>query len=136
MAFSFVLFKLLRHPWWIRRYIKWHSVHTIYWTDFKLNFINDFQIYKMADNNSVVQSLKFYEFGKNSLWLSIVHNKQWNRLSLDITRQFSYIKDGETKEGSSSTYLNLTAAKAFLNQLPLAYQLVKKLQHNQVVKNL
>ena len=90
----------------------------------------------MADNNSVVQSVKLYEFGKNSLWLSIVNNKQWNRFSLDITRQFSYIKDGETKEGSASTYLNLTAAKAFLNQLPLAYQLVKKLQHNQVVKNL
>ena len=88
----------------------------------------------MADNNSVVQSVKFYEFGKNSLWLSIVHNKQWNRFSLDITRRFSYIKNGETKLGSSSTYLNLTAAKALLDQLPLAYQLAKKLQHNQGVK--
>ena len=27
----------------------------------------------MADNTSVVQSVKFYEFGKNSLSLSIVH---------------------------------------------------------------
>ena len=56
----------------------------------------------MADNNSIVQSVKFYEFNKNSLWLSIVHIKLWNRFSLDITRQFSYIKDGETKEGSSA----------------------------------
>ena len=88
----------------------------------------------MGDNNSVVQSVKFYEFGKTILWLSIIHNKQWNKFSLDITRQFSYIKDGETKDGSSSTYFNLTAAKALVDQLPLAYQLTKKLQDNQGVK--
>ena len=75
----------------------------------------------MADNNSVVQSVKFYKFGKYLLWLSIVHNKQCNRNSLDITRKFSYTKDGETKEGSCSTYLNLTAVKALVDQLPLAY---------------
>ena len=51
----------------------------------------------MADNNSLVHSVKFDEFGKNSLWLSIVYNKQWNKFSLDITRKFSYKKDGETK---------------------------------------
>ena len=72
-------------------------MHTIYWTGFNLNFINDIQIYKMADNNFILQSVKFYEFGKNSLWLGIVHNKQWNRYSLDITRKFTYTKDGETK---------------------------------------
>ena len=71
----------------------------------------------MADNISLVQSVKLYEFGKNSLWLSIVHNKQWNRFSLNITRNFTYTKDGETKEGSSSTYLNLTAAKALVDKL-------------------
>ena len=109
-------------------------MHTIYWTVFNLNFIHDFQIYKMADNNSVVQSVKIYEFGKNSLWLSIVHNKQWNRFSVDITRKFSYIEDGETKGGSSSIYFNLTFATALVVQLPLAYQLVKILQDNQVVK--
>ena len=81
----------------------------------------------MANYNSVVQSIKCYEFGKNSLWLSIVHNKQWNKYSLDITRKFSYTKDGETKEGSCSTYLNLIAANALVDQLPLAYQLAKKL---------
>ena len=89
-------------------------MHSIYWTDFNLNFIHDFKMYKMSDNNSVVQSVKFYEFGKNSLWLSIVHTKQWNRFSLDITSQFSYIKDGESKEGFSSTYLNLPVAKALV----------------------
>ena len=75
----------------------------------------------MADNNSVVQSVKFYEFGKNLLLLSIVHNRQWNRFSLDITRKFSYTKDGETKEGSSTIYLNLSATKALVDQLALAY---------------
>ena len=88
----------------------------------------------MADNNSVVQSVKFYEFGKNSLWLSIVHKKQWNRYSLDITRKFTYTKDGDTKESASSTYLNLTAAKALVDQLPLGYKLAKNLQDNQGVE--
>ena len=87
----------------------------------------------MADNNSVVQSVKFYEFGKNSLWLSIIHNKQRNRYSLDITRKFTYTNNGETKEGASSSYLNLTAAKALVDLLQLAYKLVKTLQDNQVV---
>ena len=111
-------------------------MHNIYWTVFNLNFIHDFQIYKMADNNSVVQSVKFYEFFKNLLWLSIVHNKQCNRFSLDITSQFSYIKDGETNEGSSSAYLNFTAAKALVDQLPLSYQLAKKLHDNQGWKSI
>ena len=84
----------------------------------------------MADNNSVVQSVKFYEFSKNSLWLSIVHNKQWNRFSLDITRKFSYTKDGETKEGSFTIYLNVTATTALVDQLALSYQLAKNLQDN------
>ena len=88
----------------------------------------------MAENNSILHSVKFYEFGKHSLWLSIVHNKQWNRYSLDITRKFTYTKDGETKEGSCSTYLNLTATKALVEQLPLAYQLAKNFQDNQGVK--
>ena len=48
----------------------------------------------MASNNLVVLSIKCYEFGKNLLWLSIVHNKQWNRYLLYITRKFSYTKDG------------------------------------------
>ena len=76
----------------------------------------------MADNNSVVKSVKYYAFGKTSLCLCIVHNNQWNKFSLYITLKFTYTKDGETKEGSCSTYLNLTAAKALVDQLPLAYQ--------------
>ena len=71
----------------------------------------------MAYNNSVVQSVKFFEFGKNLLWLSIIHNKQWNRYSLNITRQFNYIKDSENKKGYCSVYLNLTAAKALVDHL-------------------
>ena len=69
----------------------------------------------MADNNSVVQSIKLYEFSKNSLWLSIIHSKQWNRILLDITRKFNYTKDCETKKGSSTIYLNLTATKALID---------------------
>ena len=88
----------------------------------------------MFDNNSIVQSVKFYEFGKNSLWLSIVHNKQWNKYSLDITRKLTYTKDGETKEGSCSIYLNLSTTKALVEQLPLAFQLAKSLQDNHGVK--
>ena len=88
----------------------------------------------MANHNSVVQSIKCYEFGKNSLCLSIVHNKQWNKYWLNITHKFSYTKDGETKDGSCSTYLNLMAAKAFVDQLPLASQLAKKLQDKHGVK--
>ena len=88
----------------------------------------------MANYNSVVQSIKCYEFKINSLWLSIVHNKLWNRYSLDITRKFRYTKDNETKEGSCSTYLNLIAAKALVDQLPLAYQLAKNHQDNQGVE--
>ena len=134
MAFVFSLTKLLRKPKWVRRYIKWHAGHSIYWTVYIENFINDFLMYKMSNYNSVAHSIKCYQFGKNSLWLSIVHNKQWNRYSLNITRQFTYTKDGETKEGSCSTYLNLTAAKALVDQLPLAFQLAKNLQNNQGVK--
>ena len=68
------------------------------------------------------------------MWLSIVHNKQWKRYSLDITRKFTYTKDCETKEGASSTYLNLTAAKELVDQLPLAYKLAKNIQDNQGVE--
>ena len=88
----------------------------------------------MAENNSIVQSVKFYEFGKNSLWLRIVHKKQWNRYSLDITRKLTYSNNGKTKEGSCSTYLNLTATKALVEQLPFVYQLAKNFQDNQGVK--
>ena len=69
----------------------------------------------MAENNSIVQSVKFDKFDKILLWLNIVQNKQWNRFLLDIMHKFSYIKDGETKEGSFSTSLNLTAAKSLVD---------------------
>ena len=68
----------------------------------------------MANYNSVVQSIKCYKFGKSLLWLSIVHNKLWNKYLLDITRKFSYTKDGKTKEGFCITYLNLIAANTFV----------------------
>ena len=58
-GFSIVI---LQHPVKANRYINLIVVQTIYWTVFNLDFINDFQIYKMADNYSVVQSVKFNEF--------------------------------------------------------------------------
>ena len=75
-----------------------------------------------------------YEFSNNSLWLSIAHYKLWTRYSLDITGKFGYTKDGETKKGFCSIYLNLIAAKVLVDQLPLAYHLSKKLQDNQCVE--
>ena len=42
---------------------------------FNINLIHLFQIYKMAENNVVVQNVKFYEFNKNTFQLGIVHNK-------------------------------------------------------------
>ena len=88
----------------------------------------------MADNITTVQTVKFYEFGKNSLWLGINFNKQWNSYSLDMIRKFTYTKNGETKEGYSTTYLKLTAAKALVDQLLGDYQLAKNLQDNQGVE--
>ena len=88
----------------------------------------------MDNYNSVVQSIQCYEFNKNLLWLSIVHTKLWNSYLLAITRKFRYTKDGETNEGSCSTYLNLIAAKALVDQLALAYQLAKNLQDNHCVE--
>ena len=45
--------------------------------------------------------------------------------------QVQHYQTGETKEGSCRTYLNLIAAKALVDHLPLAYQLANKLQNNQ-----
>ena len=80
-----------------------------------------FKVYTMADNNSALQSVKFYKFGKTSLYISIVHNKQWNRFSLNITRKFSHTNKGEMKTSPSTIYLNLTATKPLVEQSSLAY---------------
>ena len=82
----------------------------------------------MVHNISSVQCVKFSEFTKNSLLLRINFNKQLNRYLLDITRKFTYTKNGDTKVGFCTTYLNLTAAKALVDQLQGAYQLAKNLQ--------
>ena len=88
----------------------------------------------MAENFSTVQSVKFYEFGSNSYWIGVVFNKQWEQYYLDITRKYTYTKDGQSKQGLTSTYLNLTAAATLINQLPGAYRFTKHLQDNQTVK--
>ena len=84
----------------------------------------------MAVNFSTVQTVKFYEFGSSSYLVGVVFNKQWDRHYLEITRKYKYNKDGQETEGSSSTYLNLSAAAALLKQLPTSYQLAKDLQEN------
>ena len=81
-----------------------------------------------------MQSVKFYEFGFNSYWIGVVFNKQWEKYYLDITRKYTYTKDNQTKEGSTSTYLNLAAAAALVDQLPGVYQFAKNLQDNQGVE--
>ena len=83
----------------------------------------------MAAKFSTVQTVKFYEFGSSSYWVGVVFNKQWDRHYLEITRKFKYNKAGQETEGSSSTYLNLSAA-ALIKQLPtnpLAKDLQEKL---------
>ena len=87
----------------------------------------------MAERFSAVQSVKFYEFGSNSYWIGVVFNKQWAKYYLDITRKYTYTKDRQSKEGSTSTYLNLTAAAALVDQLAGVYQFAKNLQDNQFV---
>ena len=88
----------------------------------------------MAKRFSAVQSVKFYNFGSNSYWIGVVFNKQWETYYLDNTRKYTYTKDGQSKEGSTSTYLNLTAAAALVDQLPGVYQFEKNLQDNQGVE--
>ena len=87
----------------------------------------------MAEKISTVQSVKFYEFGSNSYWIGVVFNKQWEKYYLDITRKYTYSKGGQSKEGSTSTYLSLTAAAALVDQLPGVYQFAKNLQDNKGV---
>ena len=88
----------------------------------------------MAERLSAMQSVKFYEFGSNSYWIVVVFNKQWEKYYLNITRKYTYIKNGQSKEGSTSNNLHLTAAAALVDQLPGVYQFAKNLQDNQGVE--
>ena len=87
----------------------------------------------MADIFSTVQSVKFDEFGSNSYWIGVVLNKQWKKYYLDIKRKYTYTKNGQSKKGSTSTYLHLTAAAALVEHLPGVYRFAKNLQDNQGV---
>ena len=47
----------------------WHPVHKIYWSVINyIKFIQLFQSFKMANNFSIEQSVKFDEFISNSYW--------------------------------------------------------------------
>ena len=81
-----------------------------------------------------MQSVKFYEFGSNSYWINVVFNKQWEKYYLDISRKYTLTKDRKSKEGSTSTYLNLSAAAALVDQLPGAYRIAKNLHGKQSVE--
>ena len=87
----------------------------------------------MAKRFSAVHSVKLYEFCSNSYWISVVFNKQWEKYYLDITRKYTYTKDGQLKERSIITYVNLTAAAALVDKLPGVYQFATNLQANQGV---
>ena len=66
-------------------------------------------------SNCVVQIVKLYIFGKNSLWLNIVHNKQFNSDSLDFTRKLRNINDDTPNKVFCSIYFILTAVKTLVD---------------------
>ena len=82
----------------------------------------------MATQNNIVQKVKFYEYRNTSMWLAVVYNNQWKKYSIHLTRTFSYMKDGETKQGSNTIFLPLSAAAALIGQLVPAYQYSKQLE--------
>ena len=61
------------------------------------------------------------------MWLSVVFNNKWKNYSIHLIQNYSYIKDGVTKQGSSTIFMPLTAAAALIGQLPGAYQFAKQL---------
>ena len=82
----------------------------------------------MASDNNIVQSVKFYEFGSTYFSLAVVFNKQWKKYSLHLTRNYSYIQDDVTKQGSNTIFLSLTSAAALIGQLEPAYRFAKQLE--------
>ena len=88
----------------------------------------------MVDNFSTVNSIKLFEFGRNSYWFGVVYEKQWERYYLDITRKFNQNKNGQAIKSIATTYLNLTAAAELVKQLPGVYQFAKNFQENQSVE--
>ena len=75
----------------------------------------------MANQEDIIQNTKFYEYKNTSMWLAVVFNKQWKKYSLHLTRKYSYIKDGETKQGTDTIFLSLTVAAGLIWQLFPAY---------------
>ena len=62
------------------------------------------------------------------MWLAIVFNNKWKKYSIHITRNYSYIKEGKTKQGSNTIFLPLSASAALIAQLTPAYQYAKQLE--------
>lgn len=133
MDFSFSSFRLLRNQQKARFYIMCNASSTIYLRDFDLyNFNYHLSIFTMADNFATLKRVKFYEFYKNSYWLSFVYNKQLQRSYLDITCKLTY-KDGQTIENFATTYVKVIAATELVKQLSGAYQYAKNFQKHQGV---
>ena len=75
-----------------------------------------------------MHKVKFYEYRNNSMWLAIVYNKKWKKYSIHFTRYYSYNKEGETKQGSNTIFLPLSASAALIAQLTPIYQYAKQLE--------
>ena len=88
----------------------------------------------MASENVMVQSVKFYETATAIFTLDVVYNKEWKKHSLHLTRNYSYTKDGVTKQGENTIFLNLSCAASLLTRLGPALQLAKRLEEENGVK--
>ena len=81
----------------------------------------------MASENVMVQSVKFFETATAFFTLD-VYNKEWKKHLLHLTRNYSYTKDGVTKQGENIIFLNLSCAASLLTHLGPALQLARRLE--------
>ena len=82
----------------------------------------------MALKKVVFQRVKFFETCTALFTLEVVYNKEWKKHSLHLTRNYSYIKDGVTKQIENTIFLNLSCAASLLTHLGRAHQLAKRLE--------
>ena len=75
----------------------------------------------MANQEEIIQITKFYKYKNSFLWLAVVFNKQWKKYSIPLIRKYSFFKDGETKQNTTTIFLSLTVAAGLIGQLVPAY---------------
>ena len=82
----------------------------------------------MANQEDIIQNTKFYEYKNSFMWLAVVFKKQWKKYSIPLTRKYSFINNGETKQGTTTIFLPLTTSAGLIGQLVSAYQFAKQLE--------